>query len=68
MKKSISNLIESCSVSVLTPSQKNSLRGGRGGIDTWSKTDENSDSNGDGTPDDCNNEPDDGGTPPPALS
>ncbi|MDG1849338.1 MAG: hypothetical protein P8I82_02445 [Flavobacteriales bacterium] len=60
MKRSISNLIDSCSVSVLTPSQTNSLRGGRC-TQTWSKTDENSDTNGDGIPDDCNNEPDDGG-------
>ena len=60
MKKSISKLIESCSESILTYSESNKLRGGDL-PETWSKTDENSDSDGDGVPDDCNNESDDGG-------
>ncbi|MFT5820087.1 MAG: hypothetical protein ACI8ZM_001321 [Crocinitomix sp.] len=55
----IEKLMKECSDSVIANGKMDNIRGGRGIIETWSKTDECSDSNGDGTADDCNNEPDD---------
>jgi hypothetical protein len=65
MKKTIKELIDSCSESVLTMRELNSQRGGEDPphVDTYCSTDETTDMNGDGVYDDCHNEHDDSAPP-----